>query len=106
MRKWILAFVAVLAVALAPASAAAEQELVGVQYTSWGPMGLLTFQNAVGEDFSVTDSAGHVVAAGTVPMDWFTIPAINMGPDASGVLLTVQVGGRTVFVTNEWWIWQ
>jgi hypothetical protein len=105
MRKWILAFVAVLAVAFAPALAAAEQEFVGVQYSWAGPAGLVTIQNAAGQPFSITNSSGFVVAQGTVPSQWFSIPAINSGPDASGVLLTVRVGHETAFIAGEWWTW-
>lgn len=108
MRKWILGCVTVLALVVLPVAATAEIEAVGVQYASFssGPAGLLHIQNALGQQFSVTDSAGHMVGAGVVPSNAFTIPVISSGPDANGVVLTVRVGAVTTNLYSEWWIWE
>jgi hypothetical protein len=69
--------------------------------------GQLTIVNAEGQSFVAINSAGQVVAAGTVTGGWFSVPASNSGPDAQGRLLRVTVGSQQMqFSGTEWWFWE
>jgi hypothetical protein len=104
--KKALAVVAVLAVvALVSAPAMDAKSNIGVRYQWIGPDGVLEIVNALGMPYDATLPNGEVVSWGLVTDTYYVVPVSNIGPDRSGLMLTVRVGASEFQIADPDWNW-